>query len=117
MSKGANVNARARDGVSPLYFAASDGAPLKVVQILLNAGADPWLRCLGKWTPLDMVRLMNFVGLVGVLEEAMARIPDKPETAGPFVREDGMKYPTAFLVRDWTSKSKPRVVRWPSSSS
>jgi len=44
VSSGADVNAKANSGATPLCFAAQENAP-NATRILLEAGADPMIRC------------------------------------------------------------------------
>ena len=71
ISHGADVNAREEDGVTPLMYASYNGYA-KVVEALLDAGADKELKATSGWaegkTALDVAR-MNIKGdVVAVLE-------------------------------------------------
>jgi len=52
LDRGAEVNARMRDGATPLHMAASSGPFLEIVEMLVQAGADLQARGRGGRTPL-----------------------------------------------------------------
>ena len=51
LARGADVNAKSADGLTPLHYAAGAGNTV-VVGILLKAGADPNARSIDGTTPL-----------------------------------------------------------------
>ena len=71
IAHGADVNARADDGWTPLMYASYHGHA-KVVEALLDAGADKELKATdGRFegnTALDFARNENKGGVVAVLE-------------------------------------------------
>ena len=71
ISHGADVNAREEDGWTPLMFASHEGYA-KVVEALLDAGADKELKATSGWaegkTALDIARARNKGDVVAVLE-------------------------------------------------
>ena len=71
ISHGADVNARTEDGETPLMVASNWGHA-KVVEALLDAGADKELKATsGYWkgkTALDMARSQNKGDVVAILE-------------------------------------------------
>lgn len=50
IAAGAEVDARSRSGATPLCFAAQEDSP-SAARLLMDAGADPSLRCLGEIPP------------------------------------------------------------------
>ena len=70
ISSGANVNAKANSGATPLCFAAQEDAP-NATRILLEAGADPTLRCCVEnagfekrvFTPQNLHRFSGYTSL------------------------------------------------------
>ena len=71
ISHGADVNAREEYGRTPLMFASRWGYP-KVVEALLDAGADKELKATSGWakgkTALEIARDNNKGDVVAVLE-------------------------------------------------
>ena len=63
---GANVNATAAGGYTPLHIAASNGGRDMVV-LLLESGADPAARCDQDKTPADYARERGHAELVALL--------------------------------------------------
>jgi ankyrin repeat protein len=58
IDKGANVNAKSRDGFTPLHVAAMRGN-LPVVELLLESGADPNAIVQYGKTPAELARALN----------------------------------------------------------
>ena len=71
ISHGADVNAREENGKTPLMLATVNGNA-KVVEALLDAGADKELKVTSGWmkgnTALDMARSQNKGDVVALLE-------------------------------------------------
>ena len=72
IAHGADVNARADDGWTPLMYASYQGNA-KVVEALLDAGADKELKATSGYfegkTALDLAREENKGDVVAVLEQ------------------------------------------------
>lgn len=56
---GADVNARDKDGVTPLHRAASNNGNPEVIRTLVQLGADVNARDKGGWTPLHMTAALS----------------------------------------------------------
>ncbi len=66
--KGANVNAQANDGCTPLRCMAAEGDDTaEVVEVLLNAGADPSITDTGGSSPLDVAKQRHEPELIALL--------------------------------------------------
>lgn len=52
---GVDINAKNSEGNTPLHLAVCDINKIKIVQILLDAGADMSIANYNKYTPLDLV--------------------------------------------------------------
>jgi ankyrin repeat protein len=68
IAHGANVNARADDGFTPLVNAGT----VELTQLLLEHGADPFAKTEQGKTALDWARQMNQKDQAALLEAAMA---------------------------------------------
>lgn len=72
ISSGASIDARASSGATPLCFSAQEDSP-RTCEILINAGADPGVRCEGGegrfsgYTPLHYCAHYNAYGSCQVL--------------------------------------------------
>ena len=78
VSKGADVNARDGDGVTPLHFAAE--CDPKLVQILLTQGADVNAKDLRERTPLNRAVFSGDMMVVSLLLAAGADPDSRDET-------------------------------------
>jgi len=56
-----------KNGATLLYIAASKGASIALVTLLLQYGADPEAKWQGKWKPIDIARTNNHPELVSLL--------------------------------------------------
>ncbi|VEL23952.1 unnamed protein product [Protopolystoma xenopodis] len=63
LEAGAIVNARTRDGLTPLHCAARSGFP-EMVELLLNAGADSSAKTRVSVRPWQMTYFYKFTKLV-----------------------------------------------------
>eukprot|EP01105_Mastigella_eilhardi_P000697 TRINITY_DN1083_c0_g1_i6.p1 TRINITY_DN1083_c0_g1~~TRINITY_DN1083_c0_g1_i6.p1 ORF type:complete len:939 (-),score=189.86 TRINITY_DN1083_c0_g1_i6:285-2918(-) len=86
----ADVNARDREGFTPLHFAAVEGhrvrQSLKGCQLLVDAGADPSLRdCLdgGKMTPMEWAKTEGHTKVVTFFSELNAKLQKKRKEKEP----------------------------------
>lgn len=79
ISKGANVNALSKDGVSALMIAAGhDNAPM--IGLLLRAGADANLKNSSGQTALDIAKLADHTAAIGAFK-VLVTAPAKPASA------------------------------------
>lgn len=69
IARGANVNAQAQDGFTPLLNAGT----VELTRLLLEHGADPFAKTRRGETALDLAKQMNRTEEVVLLEAAMAR--------------------------------------------
>ena len=72
LKAGADVNARDKDGGTPLYAAVFWGH-VELVKLLLEAGANVNAKGIGGDTPLHLAAIQGNVGAVKVLREAGAK--------------------------------------------
>ncbi|MBC6413225.1 MAG: ankyrin repeat domain-containing protein, partial [Hyphomonadaceae bacterium] len=71
LAAGADIEARAQDGWTPLLVAASFGAA-ETVAALIEAGADMEVRTGEGWTPLHVAAGFGDAGVIATLIEAGA---------------------------------------------
>ena len=96
----------------PLLVAVRVGAPVSIVRMLLESGADEWARTMGKWTPLDVAHCFNMVHLQPMLSAVM--VFRGPETALPAILlgvHNGLRYiydRSDDGLRAWTLCGKGR---------
>jgi len=74
----ADVNARDKDGRTPLHHAAYNGR-LEVARLLVERGADVNARDKNGWTPLDIARERGCLEVARLLESAARWRPSKVE--------------------------------------
>ena len=72
MEAGADVNARDKDELTPLMFAAGSNTP-EVLRVLLEAGADVNAKDTNGWTPLIFAARSNTPEVLTALLEAGAK--------------------------------------------
>lgn len=75
---GALVDAQTDSGWTPIHFAANDGSQ-EIIQILLDAGADPILRSISGNAAEDLARDRNHDDIVKLLNYSIVEIKE-PET-------------------------------------
>jgi hypothetical protein len=83
LRKGANVNARTENGITPLHWAAFWGH-VDFVRLLLDHGADVNARGYNGWTPLHFAALQGRAGVARLLLE---------RGADPSIRDDDGRTP------------------------
>ncbi len=59
LKAGADVNAKAKDGITPLHTAAAKNSTPAVLEVLLKAGADVNAKGKDGWTPLHFAAARN----------------------------------------------------------
>ncbi len=67
---GADVNSAAKDGLTPLHFAAHFGDP-EIAGLLLTKGADPNLKGAEEETPLDVAKTRKNQKVADIIADAM----------------------------------------------
>jgi len=72
VAKGVDVNARTKDGLTPLYEAVAGGKE-EIVGLLLRCQADPNLAPPGKPTALAIARQNGFSKIVQLLQSKQAK--------------------------------------------
>ncbi len=60
LSAAPNVNATVTGNVTALHHLVSSGAPVRIIQMLLDAGADKTLKTAAGETPLDIAKRLGF---------------------------------------------------------
>ncbi len=80
VERGADVNARNGEGLTPLMFAvgAADRGTTEIVEILLAAGADPHAEDASGTSALKLARELGAHSLVAALERARQAEPSDP---------------------------------------
>ena len=84
----------------------ASGCVFVVVRVLLDNGADPWIKWMGKWTAVDIARCFNRSQVAGMLEAAMARTRPRSESQSEsrFVRFPASKFFQISLVKNFTTR-------------
>ncbi|MFZ1641968.1 MAG: ankyrin repeat domain-containing protein [Candidatus Contendobacter sp.] len=85
LQRGGDANHLDKDGVSPLMYAATRGQ-VEICRILLEAGADPFLKNRQGQDALALARLAGHRAVETMLLEAVSKslghgIPDEPDAA------------------------------------
>ena len=73
LKDGANVNARAMGGLTPLHVAAWEGY-FEIVKLLLENGADPEIRNKDGRTPLDLAKDKRIASVIRDFINSMSRL-------------------------------------------
>lgn len=112
---GVDVNARRREGFTPLHIATGEGK-LEVVKVLLSAGAQPNAKCRSTdgGTPLHTACAWNRSRIARVLVEQGSDITvkdKKKKTPVYFARLYGHKRLADYLVRTQERSSKNTMGR------
>ena len=107
LDKGAQVEARNIDGVTPLHFAAMQGH-VEIVRLLCDRGADVEARNINGWRPLHYAAMNGHISVVKELIEErnaeinaridggrtaqwIARARNKPDVAAYLVSRGGIE--------------------------
>jgi ankyrin repeat protein len=68
LDRGANAKYTTKDGWNILHFAAGNGAPVEIINFLLDAGIDVMAVNQGGYSPLDIAKSNQYSGTVSYLE-------------------------------------------------
>ncbi len=82
LNTGADVNAKAEDGITPLMRAAMSTENPEVISVLLQAGADVNAKDEDGWTSLMLAARNNSPEVISVLLKAGADVKVKSDTDG-----------------------------------
>ena len=96
ISEGANVNAKDKDGRTPLMLAAAKSSTPGIVALLLEKGAELEARSTYGWTPLMIAARNSSPEIVQLLLEKGAEVN---------VRDTDGKTPLMFAARNTNGKS------------
>jgi predicted small secreted protein len=83
LNKGANVNEEGIMGVTPLYEAALYNAPLEIIKLLLDKGADVNKGMRNGWRPIHMAVYNDNANLVRLLLDRGADITRRSPEGTP----------------------------------
>jgi len=114
LRKGADADARGRDGWTPLIWASKEGHA-RVVEILLKKGADPRLSNQWGWFPLTWAAIQGHSAIVELLLKHGADVNAKSErvwTAKELAAEMNHKEVVKILeARDARAESRPEAAQ------